>query len=227
MSGVTIKELPAGERPREKMMSGGAEKLSNAELLAILLRTGTARESALHLAERLLAACGGLAGLGAAAPGDFSAMKGIGTAKAVTLMAAIELGKRLTGIDAADRPIIRTPDDAARLLMQRLRYEKKEQFLIMVLSTKNHVLAIRNLSVGILNSCIVHPREVFREAASLNAAAIILVHNHPSGDPTPSPEDIALTRRMAEAGRLMDLPVLDHLIIGDGKYVSLKEKGII
>jgi len=226
---LMIKELPQEERPREKMLRNGAQALSNAELLAILLRTGTKNDSVLRVAERLLKKYEelGVAALGSIVPQELSKIKGIGNVKAVTVVAAIELGKRLHGLASAERPVIRAPQDAADLLMARLRYEPKEHFLIVLLSTKNHVLATPTISIGSLNASIVHPRELFREAIHYSAAAIILVHNHPSGDPTPSQEDIMLTRKIVEAGKILEIHVLDHVIIGDNKYVSLKEKGII
>ena len=224
---LTIKELPADERPREKLAANGPATMSNAELLAILLRTGTKQDSALRLAERLLVSHGGISGLGGLSPKELSKLKGIGTAKAVAIAAAVELGKRMNMPGGAERLVIRSPQDVADLMMPRLRYENKEKFVVVLLSTKNHVLASPTVSVGTLNASVVHPRELFREAINYNAAAVILVHNHPSGDPSPSREDIALTGKMIEAGRLLDISVIDHVIIGDGKYVSLKEKEII
>ncbi|MDT8902265.1 RadC family protein [Anaeroselena agilis] len=224
---LTVKELPAAERPRELLLAKGPAALSNAGLLAILLRTGTTKESVLRLAEQLLAKHGGLSGLGGLSPQEMSRLKGIGPAKAVTVVAAVELGKRMAALAAGERPVVRSPQDAAELMLPRLRYEKKELFIALLLSTKNHVLASPTLAVGTLSASVVDPRELFRAAINHNAASVILVHNHPSGDPTPSADDIALTRKMTEAGRLLDISVLDHLIIGDGKYVSLKEKGIL
>jgi DNA repair protein RadC len=224
---LTIKELPASERPREKLLNRGAFSVSNAELLAILLRTGTKQENVTRIAERLLADYKDLSGLAALTPRELEQVHGIGPAKAVTLAAAIEFAKRLSAHVPAQRPVIRSPGDAAAIVMPQLRYESKEHFMALLLSTKNHVLAVPVISIGSLNASIVHPRELFREAISHSAASTILVHNHPSGDPTPSPEDISLTRRLVEAGQLLDISVLDHLIIGDGKYVSMKEKGII
>ncbi|MBC8016875.1 MAG: DNA repair protein RadC [Sporomusaceae bacterium] len=226
---LMIKELPEEERPREKMLSKGAQALSNGELVAILLRTGTKDDSVLRVAERLLKKYEelGVAALASLGPQELSKVKGIGPVKAVTIVAAIELGKRLNGLASADRPVIRAPKDAADLLMARLRYEPREHFMILVLSTKNHVLATPTISIGSLNASIVHPRELFREAINHSAAAVILVHNHPSGDPTPSHEDIGITRKLVDAGKILEIPVLDHIIIGDNKYVSLKEKGII
>lgn len=226
---LMIKELPHEERPREKMLTKGVLALSNAELVAILLRTGTKNDSVLRVAEKLLKQYEelGITGLASIGPHELTKMPGIGPVKAVTLVAAIELGKRLSGLAAAVKPIIRAPQDVADLLMARLRYEPREHFLIVLLSTKNHVLATPTISIGSLNASIVHPREVFRTAIHYAAAAVILVHNHPSGDPTPSAEDITLTRKLVDVGKILEIHVLDHLIIGDNKYVSLKEKGII
>ena len=224
---LMMKELPADERPREKMKERGAQTLGNSELLAILLRTGNFQESALRIAENLLDRLGGLAGFGNATLEEFEQVKGVGEAKAITVMAAIELGRRVTTLAPSERAIIRTPDDVAALLMPRFRYETKESFIAILLSTKNHVLKTPVISVGSLNASIVHPRELFREAINASAAAVILAHNHPSGDPAPSPEDVSLTRKLVDAGKLLDIPVLDHIVLGDGKYISFKEKGIL
>lgn len=224
---LTIKELPADERPREKFLTVGAEAMSNAELIAILLRTGSHKDSAVRLAERLLVMFDGIVGLSKLSPPEITKIKGIGVAKAVAIGAAVELGKRMNLQTGAKRQIIHSPKDVADLMMPRLRYENKEKFIGVLLSIKNHVLATPTISIGILNAAIVHPRELFREAINNSAAAVILVHNHPSGDPQPSQEDISLTVKMIEAGRLLDISVVDHVIIGDGKYVSLKEQGIL
>jgi len=226
---LMMKELPLEERPREKMLKIGAQALSNAELLAILLRTGSKKDSVLRIAERILKKYEemGVAALASLSPQELSKIKGIGPVKAVTIVAAIELGKRLHGKATTEKPVIRAPQDVSTLLMGRLRYETKEHFMIVLLSTKNHVLAIPTISIGSLNASIVHPRELFHEAINHSAAAVILVHNHPSGDPTPSPEDIRLTKKLMDAGEILEIHVLDHVIIGDNKYVSLKELGII
>lgn len=223
---LTIKDLPKDQRPREKLMLHGAASLSNAELIAILLRTGTKKETAVGLAERLLNKSG-LIGLAMMQPQDLCKLKGIKTAKAVTVAAALELGKRLSTAGFHERPLIRCPQDAANLMMARLRYEQKEHFISLLLNMKNYVIASPVISVGSLNASIVHPRELFRQAISYSAAALIMVHNHPSGDPTPSQEDIEITQKISAAGELLEIKVIDHIIIGDGKYVSLKEKGII
>lgn len=222
-----LKELPPDERPREKMWTRGAQALSNAELLAILVRTGVAGQSAVRMAEKMLLAWKGLSGLAAAPPAELAGFHGIGQAKAAAVVAALELGKRLAAQTGAPRHVIRTPQDVANLMLPELRFLRQEHFVTILLNTKNHVLACCTISVGSLNASIVHPRELFREAISHAAAHVVLVHNHPSGDPTPSAEDVALTRRLVQAGQLLDIGVLDHVIIGDGRYVSMQEQGII
>jgi DNA repair protein RadC len=224
---LTIRELPEQDRPRERLLKHGAQTLSTADLVAILLRAGSREESAVRLAERLLFEHQGLAGLGRITPRVMVKLKGIGLVKAATIAAALELGKRLRDQKSGERPVIRNSQDVKDHMMPLLRYEQKERFYLLPLSTKNHVLDEREISIGSLNASIVHPRELFREALNYAAASVILVHNHPSGDPAPSREDIEVTRRLMEAGKLLEIPVLDHVIIGDGKYVSMKDKGII
>lgn len=220
-----LRDLPHEERPRERMMHYGAESLSQAELLAILLRTGTRRESAIHIAQQLLGRAGGLRGLADLSIDELTNIKGIGPAKAVQLKAGIELGRRMANSRLTEPATIRSPQDAAEILTEQLRYLQKEHFVCLFLNTKNHVIAQETLSMGSLNASIVHPREVFRAAMKCSSAAIICAHNHPSGDPTPSPEDISLTSRLLQAGEIVGIDVLDHLIIGDSRFVSLKEKG--
>lgn len=226
---LMVRDLPKEERPREKLLLKGAKSLSNAELLAILLRTGTKNDSVLQVAEKLLIHYqnNGLAGIWNLSPKEFSRIKGIGTVKAITVIAALELGMRLAEEPSKQRFVIRSPKDVADYVMPRLRYEKKEHFMVMLLNTKNHVLATPIISIGSLNASIVHPREVFREAIRYSAASVILIHNHPSGDPTPSQEDKLVTSKLVQAGTLMDIAVLDHIIIGDSKYISIKEEGMI
>lgn len=222
-----LRDLPHEERPRERMMQYGAESLSQAELLAILLRTGTRRESAIHVAQRILGQVGGLRRLADLSIEELTQIKGIGPAKAVQLKAGMELGRRMANT-RLDQPVtIRSPHDAADILTEQLRYLQKEHFVCLFLNTKNHVIAQETLSMGSLNASIVHPREVFRAAIKCSSASIICAHNHPSGDPTPSPEDISLTRRLLEAGEIVGIDVLDHLIIGDDGFVSMKERGLM
>jgi DNA repair protein RadC len=220
-----LKDVPQEDRPRERLMKAGAEALSHAELLAILLGTGTRSESAVLLAARILKECGSLRGLVDMNVEELTAIRGIGPAKAVQLRAGIELGRRLARSGMGDAPVIRKPADAAELMMEELRYLKKEHFICLFLDTKNRVIARETLSVGTLNASLVHPREVFRAAIKCSSASIICLHNHPSGDPTPSPEDVAMTRRLQEAGELVGIDVLDHLVIGDNRFISLKEQG--
>lgn len=222
---VMLRDLPHEERPRERMMHYGAESLSQAELLAILLRTGTRRESAIHIAQQMLGKIGGLRGLVDLSIEELTEINGIGPAKAIQLKAGIELGRRLANSRFTMPVIIRSPQDAAEILTEQLRYLQKEHFVCLFLNTKNHVIGQETLSMGSLNASIVHPREVFRAAIKCSSASIICAHNHPSGDPTPSPEDISLTSRLLKTGEIVGIEVLDHLIIGDNGFVSLKEKG--
>ncbi|AWB45726.1 hypothetical protein DCC85_17035 [Paenibacillus sp. CAA11] len=222
-----LRDIPHEERPRERMMRYGAGALSHAELLAILLRTGTRHESAVHVANRLLARSGGIRNIVDFSVSELMQTKGIGEAKAIQLQAGIELGRRLARSAPTEATVIRSPRDAADILMEQLRYLQKEHFVCLFLNTKNHVIAQETLSIGSLNASIVHPREVFRAAIKSSSAAVICAHNHPSGDPTPSQEDIQITRRLCEAGEIVGIDVLDHLVIGDGTYVSLKEQGFM
>lgn len=226
-SGLMLREVPHEDRPRERMLQLGAGALSHAELLAILLRTGTVSESALHLANRILSESGGLRSLVDMSKDQLTQIKGIGDAKALQIQAGIELGRRLSKSSYEERVTIRSPKDIANLMSEELRYLQKEHFVVLFLNTKNHVLAQETLSMGSLNASIVHPREVFRAAIKRSSASIICVHNHPSGDPTPSPEDISLTGRLVEAGAIIGIEVLDHVIIGDQRFISLKEQGFM
>ena len=222
-----VREMPRNERPREKMLQEGAKALSNAELLAILLRTGSKAESVTHLAERVLAqyAQDGLHSLGDMPPRLLAGVKGIGAVKAVTVAAAIELGKRVFS-RPLERTVIRSPQDVINNLAE-LQYLHQEEFRVIFLNTKNDIVAKRMISRGTINSAVLGPREVFHRAVKLMAAAIILVHNHPSGDPNPSREDIELTRNMVQARNIMGIAVLDHVIIGNSSYVSFKDKGLM
>ncbi|CAN7567581.1 RadC family protein [Paenibacillus sp. LjRoot56] len=226
-SSLMLREVPIEERPRERMLQLGAGALSHAELLAILLRTGTVAESAIHLASRILSESGGLRSLVDMSKDQLTQIKGIGDAKALQILAGIELGRRLAKSSFEERITIRSPKDIANLMSEDLRYLQKEHFVCLFLNTKNHVIAQETLSMGSLNASIVHPREVFRAAIKRSSASIICVHNHPSGDPTPSPEDISLTGRLVEAGAIIGIEVLDHVIIGDQRFISLKEQGFM
>lgn len=223
---VRIREIPTEERPRERLIGYGADALSAAELLAILLRTGTVQRSAVGLAEQLLARFEGLRGLAGATIEEMAGVAGIGPAKAAQVRAAVELGRRLAVAVPQERPRIRGPRDVYHLLGPTLRDERREHFIALLLDTRNGVLRTRTVSVGDLSSSIVHPREVFSEAIRHGAASLLVAHNHPSGDPTPSSEDITVTRRLAEAGELLGIELLDHVVLGDDRFVSLKEKGL-
>lgn len=223
----TIKDIPADMRPREKLLRYGPGILSVQELLAIIIRTGSRDANAIQLAESILYQFQDLRGVNNAGVEELcAAATGIGKAKAAQIKAAFELGRRLSQQDT-EVVRIKSPQDVAAWVMEDLRYLQQEQFRILLLNTKNVIIACEEVSRGSLNSSIVHPREVFARAIKRSAAAIILVHNHPSGDPTPSQEDINITRRLVEVGRLVGIEVLDHLIIGDGVFSSLKEKGYV
>lgn len=222
---LLLRDVPNEERPRERMQHVGAHALSNAEIVAILLRTGTVAESATRLAQRLLHESGSLRNLADFSLSQLTAIRGIGPAKALQILAGIELGRRVSRTALHEKPTISSPRDAAMLLMEEMRYLQKEHFVCLFLNTKNEVIAKETLSIGSLNATLVHPREVFRAAIKQSSAAIICAHNHPSGDPTPSREDIHMTERLVEAGRIVGIDVLDHLVLGDGVFVSLKEKG--
>ncbi len=226
---IMVKDLPTDERPREKLLSLGAKQLSNIELLAILLHSGTRQKSVIQVAQELLSAYkeNGLASIVNVAPTELIRIDGIGPAKTATLLAAMELGLRLAKQPSAEKFVIRWPEDAATYAMPRLRYEQREHFALLLLDTKNQVMAFPDVSIGSLNASIVHPREVFRCAISYAASSIILVHNHPSGDPSPSKEDLNVTKRLLKAGEILDIEILDHIIIGDNKYTSLKEQGML
>lgn len=221
-----IREMPVDERPRERLLRCGPQALSAAELLAVILRTGTETDGALCLAEGLLARLGGVRALSSATLAELSAVRGIGPAKAAQIQAAAELGRRCVAAGPQERARIRGPRDVYELLSPTLRDEKREHFVALLLDTRNGVLRAPTVSVGDLSSAIVHPREVFAEAIRHGAASLIVAHNHPSGDPAPSAEDVAVTRRLCEAGQLLGIEVLDHIVLGDGVYVSLKERGL-
>ncbi|MBS4194827.1 DNA repair protein RadC [Bacillus sp. FJAT-49870] len=220
-----IRDFPIDERPRERLINNGAESLSNHELLAILLRTGTKSESVIQLANRLLTQFGGLMWLKDAALEEMTNLKGIGQAKAVQIAAAVELGRRISNLSYDERYVIRSPEDGANYVMNDMRFLTQEHFVALYLNTKNQVIHRQTIFIGSLNASIVHPREVFKEAIRRSAASIICLHNHPSGDPSPSREDIEVTKRLVECGKMVGIELLDHLIIGDKKYVSMKEKG--
>lgn len=221
-----IRDLPQDERPRERLTRLGARAVSNQELLAITLRTGVGGENVLRLAERLLAHFNGLPGLARASLTELCHVKGIGPAKAAEVKAALELGRRLLVAAPEERPRVTSPADAANLLMSEMMLLEQEHLRLILLDTRNHVLRTPTIYVGSLNTSVVRVGELFRAAIKENAAALIVAHNHPSGDPSPSPEDVHVTRQIREAGKLLDIELLDHVIIGRQRYVSLKERGL-
>jgi len=224
---LMIKDFPKEERPRERFIQHGPASLSNQELIALLLRTGTKTESVLQLSQRLLTYFEGLRMLKDASLEELMKIKGIGEAKAIQLLAALELAKRIVNLKNEDRYVIRSPEDGANYVMEEMRFLNQEHFVCLYLNTKNQVLHKQTIFIGSLNASIVHPREVFREAFRRSAASIICIHNHPSGDPGPSREDIEVTKRLSECGKMIGIELLDHIIIGDKRYVSLKEKGYL
>ncbi len=221
-----ITDLDTSDRPRERLLNLGPTSLSNAELIAILLRAGIEGLNVLQLAQKLLLDLGGLTGLHQAPLEALCERRGIGPAKAAQLKAAIELGRRLSIASPQERPVIQSPEDAASLLLYEMGALEQEHLRVLLLDTRNRVLRTVEVYRGSLNSSMIRIGEVFREAVRMNAAAIIVAHNHPSGDPTPSPEDVRVTKALVESGELMDIEVLDHLIIGKNRYVSLKSKGL-
>ena len=218
-----MKDLLPDDRPREKLRHHGPAALGDNELVALIIGNGSRRGNALSIANALLAAHGGLHGLTRCAVDDLVRIAGIGRARSAQIMAALELGRRTLALRPGARFQIRRPEDAAAYLMPRFGSRGVEQFGIVLLDTKHRVMRTAVLAIGTLNSSIVTPREVFREAAIGGATAIVIFHNHPSGDPTPSPDDVALTRRLVAAGTLIGIDVVDHLILGDARYWSIKE----
>ncbi len=224
---MLIRDVPHKERPRERMVSDGAQSLSNQELLAILLGTGTKEESVLQVAAKILTHFEGLRYLKDATIEEITSLRGIGITKATHILAAIELGNRVGRLEYDERYTIRSPKDAADYLMDEMRFLTQEHFVCLYLNIKNQIIKRKTVFIGSLNSSIVHPREVFREALKRSAASIICAHNHPSGDATPSREDIEVTKRLVESGKMIGIEIIDHLIIGDKQFVSLKEKGYV
>ncbi|WP_373898948.1 DNA repair protein RadC [Haloimpatiens sp. FM7315] len=222
-----IMDLPKNERPRERLLRYGTEVLSNSELLAVILRTGTASQNILSLSSRILESSGGLNGLLDMTAEDYMSLKGIGKAKAAQLLALTEIFRRFKSYRSGENYKISCPKDAAEIMMEDMRTLKKEYLKVIMLNVKNYVIGIKDISIGSLNSSIVHPREVFLEAIKKHSASIILCHNHPSGDPKPSKEDISITERLKECSKILGIDFIDHIIIGDRNYVSLKEKGVM
>lgn len=228
---LKMKDLPVCERPYEKLEEYGPEMLSNAELLAIIIKTGSRNETSVALAQRILKqdkSNKGLAFLHDIGLEELRRINGIGRVKAIQIKALAELSKRMSSTyTSGKRVVIKTPEDVSKLLMEEMRHLRKEVFKVILLNAKNHMIRCMDISVGSLTASIVHPREVFSEAVKSGCAGLLFVHNHPSGDPEPSTEDVDTTLRLVESGKILGIKVLDHIIIGDGRYVSLKEKGLM
>ncbi len=221
-----IRDMPADERPRERLRLRGAGALTNAELLAILLRTGGAGENVLEMGTRVLSRFEGVGSLGRASLGELCSLRGIGEAKAAQVLAAVELGRRVVSAQPEQRPIIRSSDDVYALIRGEMADLEQEHLKVVLLTARNQVVAVRDVYRGNAHSAVVRVAEVFRDAIRENCPAVVIAHNHPSGDPSPSADDAAMTRQIADAGRLLNIDVLDHLVVARGGYVSLRERGI-
>lgn len=223
---LTIKDLPVEERPREKLVKQGADKLSTAELLALMLRTGSQEKTALDLANEILLVCDGLRGISKSTIEQLQQIEGIGLAKSAQLKAVGELSKR---ISAANLNLTRisSPEEVAEILVPKLRDQPQEKFVSVLLNTKYEIISVQEIAKGTLDRSLVHPREVFRTAIKKNSKAVVIAHNHPSGDVTPSQEDIKITRRLQDAGDIVGIELVDHLIIGDNNYKSLKADDLL
>lgn len=225
---MRIKEMSMSERPIEKMVLYGKESLSNSELLAILLRNGTKNCSAITLADKILNKnADGLRNLTDVTLEELMEIEGIGQTKAACIIAAVEIGKRLALSQAVEKGSIGCVEDVVDIFMEQMRYLKKEKFEVLLLDSKGNIISKENISVGDLSSSVVHPRETYKSAIKKSAAAVIFIHNHPSGDPTPSNDDLLITKRLIEAGNILGISVLDHIIIGDGTFVSMKAQELI
>jgi DNA repair protein RadC len=224
----TVRDLPLSERPRERLLKLGSEALSAQEILALILGRGIKGESVMVTSQKLLSRFGNLKGIANASVEELSEIKGVGLAKAAQIKAALELSKRLEG-DAGEKqkPVVKSPEDVVNIVKSQLKGKKKEHFLVLCLDTRNRVINCRPVSIGSLDTSIVHPREVFKEAVSSSAASVIFVHNHPSGDPEPSKEDVELTKRLVKAGEIIGIDVLDHIVVCDRSYLSLKASNLL
>jgi len=223
----TVHDLPLSERPRERLLKLGSEALSSQEVLALILGRGVKGESVIVTAQKLLSKFGNLKNIASASVEELTQIKGVGPAKAAQIKAAFELSKRLENPpDETTKTTIKSPEDVLKSVKNRIKGKKKEHFLALSLDTRNHVINTHQISIGSLDASIVHPREVFKEAISASAASVIFVHNHPSGDPTPSEDDIKLTKRLAEVGEILGIEVLDHIIACDSDYLSMKAKNL-
>jgi len=224
----TVHNLPLSERPRERLLKLGSEALSAQEVLALMLGRGTRGESVIVTGQKLISRFGSLRGVAEASVEELQEVKGIGPAKAAQIKAALEFSRRLDGNEGEEsRPVLKSPEDVAARVRGQLRGKKKEHFLLLCLDTRNRLIDICPISVGSLDTSVVHPREVFREAISSCASSVIFAHNHPSGDPEPSMEDIELTGRLIKAGEIIGIDVLDHVIVCDSSHLSLKARNLI
>jgi DNA repair protein RadC len=223
---IRIKDWPEGERPREKLLRRGAQALSDAELLAILIRSGTRKHTALDLARSILTKERSLRSIGGCTAQELMRLKGIGEAKAVELLAAFEVGRRVETAGTGEKAVIRSPEDAARVMIPVLREQTVEHFYVLVLDAMNGLKTFLQVTAGTLNASLVHPREVYKPAIDHRAASIIVVHNHPSGNPEPSREDVEITRQLADAGKVMGIPLHDHIIVAGDRFTSLAERGL-
>jgi len=223
----TVHDLPLSERPRERLLKLGSEALSAQEILALILGRGIKGESIMVTSQKLLSRFGNLRGIANASVEELTQISGVGQAKAAQIKAAVELGKRLEG-DAGEgpEPMVKSPEDVVKIVKNRLKGKKKEHFLVLCLDTRNRLINCRPVSMGSLDTSIIHPREVFKEAVSSSAASVIFVHNHPSGDPEPSGDDVELTKRLVKAGEIIGIDVLDHIVVCDRSYLSLKAKNL-
>ena len=221
-----IRDLPEAERSRERLRELGPSHLSNPELIAILLRTGVKGESVLNLSTRLLSTFGGLPGMARVTYGELCSLNGVSDAKACQMLAAFELGRRLVSLHPEGRAVVRSPRDVFNLLGAEMAFLDQEHLRVILLNTKNQVLGIQGLYVGNVNTSVLRVAEVLRPAIRENCPCIIIVHNHPSGDPTPSPDDILITTQVRSSAQTMDIELLDHIIIGGQGYLRLKEKGL-
>jgi DNA repair protein RadC len=224
----TLRDLPISDRPRERLLQHGIEALSSQEILALILGRGTKGEPVMVASQRLLSTFGNVKGIADASMEELMQIKGIGIAKAAQIKAAFELGRRAQAPDyqTTGNPVSK-PEEVVAQIRMKLKDKKKEHFWVLLLDTRNRVIKMSEVSVGSLNASIVHPREVFKEAISASAASVILAHNHPSGDPQPSKEDIEITKNLVAAGQLMGIEVLDHIIVADKGYVSLKAQRLL
>jgi DNA repair protein RadC len=222
----TIKDMRQEERPRERLAKLGPQSLTTAELLAILLRVGMVGETAVQVGQRLLHTFGGISGIHRASFDELSNQKGIKLAKAAQIKAAIELGRRLVLEAPEERPVVHTPADAAELVQYEMSALEQEELRVLLLDTRNRLQHIETVYRGSVNSSQVRVAEIFKSAIRRNATNLIVIHHHPSGDPTPSPDDVAITRAILQAGELLDIKLLDHIIVGSGKFISLKERGL-